>query len=131
MELLIEIDNRDYRAVKAYLATGGCLGFLLAQGFWGEFKHTPSVRRRVNSLICSGELQIDADKSPVQQLSDYFTQHGQAGVALSITREATTPEADNPRPQKNRPVRPDYFIQADADYGELPTPGRVLNRGER
>lgn len=131
MELLIEVDNHDYRAVKAYLPTGGCLGFLRAQGFWGEFKHTPSVRRKVNSLIRSGDLQIDADKSPVQQLSDYFTQHGQAGVALSISREAATSEADNPQPKNSRSVRPDYFIQADADYGDLPTPGRVLNRGER
>lgn len=129
MELLIEVDNHDYRAVKAFLPTGGCLGFLLAQGFWGEFKHTPSVRRRVNSLIRSGELQIDADKNPAQQLSDYFIQHGQTGEALSLSREAAISETENPRPPKNRAVRPDYFIQADVDYGELPPPGRVLNRG--
>lgn len=131
MELLIEVDNHDYRAVKAYLPNGECIGFLQAQGWWGEFKHTPSVRRKVNSLIRSGDLKIDEDKCPVQQLSDYFTQHGQAGVALSIGREAATQQAENPQPRKSRAARADYFIQADSEYGELPTPGRALNRVER
>jgi hypothetical protein len=48
---------------------------------------------------------------------------------LSLSREAAISETENPRPPKNRAVRPDYFIQADVDYGELPPPGRVLNRG--
>lgn len=128
MELFLEVDNHDYRAVKAFLATGECIGFLRAQGWWGEFKHTPAVRRKVNSLIRSGDLKIDEDKSPVQQLSDYFTQHGQAGVAFSICREAVAGAEENTPPRKRRPVRQDYFIQADSEYGELPTPGRALNR---
>ncbi|MDM8350303.1 hypothetical protein P8H27_15590 [Pseudomonas sp. sp1636] len=131
MQLLIEVDNHDYRAVKAYLPNGESIGYLCAQGWWGEFKHTPSVRLKVNSLIRSGDLKIDEDKSPTQQLSDYFTQHGQAGVALSLSREAATQKDENPRPRKNRAFRPDYFIQADSEYGELPSPGRALNRVER
>lgn len=131
MELLIEVDNHDYRAVKAYLPNSEYIGFLQAQGWWGEFKHTPSVRRAVNRLIRSGNLKIDEDKCPVQQLSDYFTQHGQAGVALSISREAVPQQAGNPPPRKSRAARADYFIQADSEYGELPTPGRALNRVER
>jgi hypothetical protein len=131
MELLIEVDNHDYRAVKAYLPNGECIGFLQAQGWWGEFKHTPSARRTVNRLIRSGDLKIDEDRSPVQQLTDYFIQHRQAGVALSISREAAPQQAENPPPRKSRAARADYFIQADSEYSELPTPGRALNRVER
>lgn len=133
MELRLEVDDHDYRAVKAFLPTGGCIGFLQAQGFWGEFKHTPDVRRKVNSLIRSGELRIDEDKSPVQQLSDYFTRHGQAGVALSISREAACAQADALPQDRRRSARQnaDYFIQANFDFGELPLPGRALNQVER
>jgi hypothetical protein len=128
MELCLEVDNHDYRAVKAFLPTGACIGFLRAQGWWGEFKHTPAVRRKVNSLIRSGDLKFDEDQSQVQQLSDYFTQHGQAGVAFSICREAGADETANTPPRKKRPVHLDYFIQIDNEYGELPTPGCALNR---
>ncbi|WP_044872465.1 hypothetical protein [Pseudomonas sp. LFM046] len=128
MELLIEVDNHDYRAVKAFLPNGECIGFLRAQGWWGEFKHTPAVRRKVNSLIRSGDLKLDGDSPPGQQLCDYFIQQGQAGVALAISREAASDEAESQQPRKRKAVRPDYFIQAETDYGELLTPGRALNR---
>lgn len=128
MQLLIEVDNHDYRAVKAYLPNGECIGYLRAQGWWGEFKHTPAVRCKVNSLIRSGDLKLDEDSSPVQQLADYFIRQGQAGVALSISREAATREADNRQPRKSRPEPADYLIQPDRDYGELPEPGHALNR---
>lgn len=131
MELLIKVDYHDYRAIEAYLPNGECLGFLRAQGYWGEFKHTPTVRRKINSLIRSGDLRIDSEREPVPQLVDYFTLHGEAAVALSISREAATLPEEAPSPKKRRPVPPDYFLQPNADYGELPSPGQALNRGER
>ncbi|MCY1360910.1 hypothetical protein D9M69_475590 [compost metagenome] len=131
MRLLIEIDNHDYRAVKAYLPNGECIGFLRAQGWWGEFKHTPAVRLKVNSLIRSGDLKLDEDRPPGQQLYDYFIRTGQAGVALSISREAATREPEHREPRKSRPATPDYFIQPESQYGELPTSGRALNRVKR
>lgn len=129
--LVIKVDYHDYRAIEAFLPNGECLGFLRAQGYWGEFKHTPAVRRKINSLIRSGDLRIDSQRETVPQLVDYFTQHGQTAVALSISREAATSPEERLIPKKRRPSRPDYLIQPNADYGELPTPGQALNRGER
>lgn len=131
MELLIKVDYHDYRAIEAYLPNGECLGFLRAQGYWGTFKHTPTVRRRINSLIRTGDLRIDSEHDPVPQLVDYFTQHGQAAVALSISRDAATSPTKKTTSKKQRVLRPDYFLQPDVEYGELPTPGKALNRGER
>lgn len=82
-------------------------------------------------MIRTGDLRIDSDRAPVPQLVDYFTQHGQATVALSISRDAATSPAEKPTSKKQRALRPDYFLQPNVDYGELPTPGKALNRGER
>lgn len=133
MELLIEIDYHDYRAVKAYLPTGGCIGYLRAQGFWGEFKHTPAVRRQVNSLIRSGEIKIDDDASPIQLLSDYYLKRGEPGVALSIAREAEEAEVDHAVSKGNREKRKqsDYYIRDMLEDDDFPQPGQALNQVRR
>lgn len=130
-KLLIEIDEHDYRVVKAYLSSGDYLGVLVAGGWWSGFPHTCYMRRLVNSEIRNGGLCIDPIGNPVQQISDYFVHLNQPDLALLVRQGAAPTTTALPQMERTAPMSvKDYFIQPERDYPGLPTPGRADNRGE-
>lgn len=129
-KLCIEVDETDYRTVKAFLPNGEAIGSLCAAGWWGTFKHTPRVRRMVNSLIRNGKLRIDENSPAVAQICDYFIRQDQPNLALLVKQGEDPCRAAIPQPpaKVRRPVK-DYYIQPDREYPGIPTPGQADNRG--
>lgn len=131
-KILVEINHQDYRTVKAYLPSGQSLGFLQAMGWWGEFKHSVSLRRQINKLVSAGELRILRGRSPVPQISDYFMAHGQPLQAFDFAK-SQDPEAKGVSQQ---PVRPesrvaDYFLLPSPLDLDIPVPGTAENRRQK
>lgn len=105
LRLCVEIDEHDYRAVNAFLPNGAAIGVLHACGWWATFRHTPYIRRLVNSLIAQRALTITEDLPPSQQICDYFIRHNEPNRAL-LVKQAEDPSLSTlPRavvPVKNR-----------------------------
>ncbi|AGA73690.1 hypothetical protein CXG50_07375 [Pseudomonas plecoglossicida] len=129
-KLCVEIDEHDYRAVNAFLPNGAAIGVLHACGWWATFRHTPYIRRLVNSLIGQRALTITEDLPPSQQICDYFIRHNEPNRAL-LVKQAEDPSLSTlPRavvPVK-KPVK-DYLLQPDQEYPGLPAAGQADNRG--
>ncbi|KNH29513.1 hypothetical protein ACS77_02205 [Pseudomonas syringae] len=131
-KILVEINHQDYRAVKAYLPSGQSLGFLQAMGWWGEFKHSVTVRRQVNKLVSAGELRILRGRSPIQQISDYFMAHGQPLQAFDLAK-SQDPDAKevSRQPASPAPRVPDYFLLPGPLDPDIPLPGTAENRRQK
>lgn len=65
-KLLVEINEDDYRHVRAFLENGAEIGVLTAQGRWGLTKHSRKTRKQINRLITSRTLKLSEFADPVQ-----------------------------------------------------------------
>lgn len=65
-ELLLEINEEDYRFVRAYLSSGEEIGILMVEGQWGISKHSRTTRKAIKRLIARGELDVRRFDDPVQ-----------------------------------------------------------------
>lgn len=91
-ELLVHIDESDFRTVRAYFASGEELGVLSASGGWARTKHTREMRKLVNSLRSSGELLIQEGQDPIAALLAYAANSAYAGAEKrphKISKDAT------------------------------------------
>ena len=87
-DIIIEINEDDYRYVKAFLANGAEIGFLTAQGRWGITKHSVRTRRTINSLIAKRILVISEHQDPVRAFLDSLSTS--KGTANTISPRGAT-----------------------------------------
>lgn len=87
--LVLHIDERDMRTVRAFLQDGAEIGVLKARGGWSLTPHSRDTRRMVNSLMDTGELQVARDVDPI------VTFH--AHLAAKAARDAATQKSSAPK----------------------------------
>ena len=72
-KILVEIDDDDFRQVKAYLPNGAELGFLTAKGRWSVTKHSRRTRKAINSLLAKRIITLSDFDDPVHVFLDYLS----------------------------------------------------------
>lgn len=91
-QILVEIDEDDYRQVKAYLKNGAELGFLTAQGKWSRTKHSRRTRLAINSLIHRRIIVLSEFDDPIQVYLSHLstpTSRDNASTPVLTRRQAT------------------------------------------
>lgn len=73
-KIVIEIDEDDYRQVRAYLGSGAELGFLRASGRWGITRHSRQTRIAINGLLSKRLLTVTEYDDPILVYLSYLSQ---------------------------------------------------------
>lgn len=72
-QLIVEINEDDYRSVRAYLGNGAEIGILTAQGRWGKTKHSRTTRKLINRLVTQRIITLSEYDDPVQVYMNYVS----------------------------------------------------------
>jgi putative transposase len=73
-KLRIEIDEDEYRSVKAsVMDNGAIIGALFVQGAWAKTPHTRQMRREINRLRSCRSLAIPPNVDPIAVYMQYLT----------------------------------------------------------
>lgn len=97
--LVLHIDERDMRTVRAFLQDGAELGVLKARGGWGRTPHSRDMRRLVNSLMDTGELQVARDADPIVTYHDHLAAKA---AADAMAQKASAPKMSDAATQLAR-----------------------------
>lgn len=67
-KLRVHIRATDMCSVRAFHESGEELGILTAQGPWGQTRHTREMRKEINALRDSGQLNVRYNDNPIVAL---------------------------------------------------------------
>lgn len=123
----VEIDEQDYRTVKAYFPDGAPIGVLTASGKWSRTKHSRKTRVAINRLRSLRTLTITESDDPVEYYLKYLhTQVLRAkGVVSKPLGSVNSRSVATEIGRVNQEVsveRPDLLSEY---LGELPSMGAV------
>lgn len=91
-KLRVHIRATDMCTVRAFHESGEELGVLSAQGAWGRTKHTREMRKEINALRDSGQLEVRYNDNPFVALLRHLqteTAKAAAKKPRKISRSAT------------------------------------------
>lgn len=88
--LTIQIDEEDYRQVRAYLPSGAELGFLKVKGKWALTKHSRRTRKAINQLVSKRVLVLSEFDDPIRAYMRYLAQTPPGQKTEKPTRKQVT-----------------------------------------
>lgn len=68
--VMLHVDERDMRTVKAFLEDGSEIGVLTATGAWSRTPHSRVVRRMINAELKAKVLELNEEMDPVVALHE-------------------------------------------------------------
>jgi putative transposase len=89
-ELVVHIDPRDMRSVRAFFPNGQELGDLMVTGRWGISAWSREEGRQIRSLIDAGTLQLDAGADPVECFHRYLAMQAQEAARAQKAKQPKT-----------------------------------------
>lgn len=137
----LEIDEEDYRQVRAYLPNGADLGFLKAKGKWGLTKHSRRTRKTINRLVSKRVLVLSEFDDPMRAYMQLLAQSRtgtkkenlrpkQVTKIVQLAKESDQePAILPPKPVETKvPEPPRRAISTSHDSKILPSQGKFFTR---